>query len=86
MSNTNNFQVQDLQVDDAVLQIRLQPNGVNQSVSNGFVVQDVLNNQVVEEANIIEIQDGGSVSIITGGLDVTVNEALNVAAIEYASL
>ena len=86
MSNTNNFQVQDLQVDDAVLQIRLQPNGVNQSVSNGFVVQDVLNNQVVEEANIIEIQTGGSVSIITGGLDVTVNEALNVAAIEYASL
>jgi len=86
MSNTNNFQVQDLQVDDALLQIRLQPNVVNQSVSNGFVVQDVLNNQVVEEANIIEIQDGGSVSIITGGLDVTVNEALNVAAIEYASL
>lgn len=83
MSNTNNFQVQDLQVDDAVLQIRLQPNGVNQSVSNGFVVQDVLNNQVVEEANIIEIQTGGGGSIITGGLDVTVNEALNVAAIEY---
>jgi len=83
MSNTNNFQVQDLQVDDAVLQIQLQPNGTNQSVSNGFVVQDVLNNQVVEEANIIEIQTGGGGSIITGGLDVTVNEALNVAAIEY---
>jgi len=83
MSNTNNFQVQDLQVDDAVLQIRLQPNGTNKSVSNGFVVQDVLNNQVVEEANIIEIQTGGGGSIITGGLDVTVNEALNVAAIEY---
>jgi hypothetical protein len=83
MSNTNNFQVQDLQVDDAVLQIRLQPNGTNKSVSNGFVVQDVLNNQVVEEANIIDIQNGGGGSIITGGLDVTVNEALNVAAIEY---
>lgn len=84
-TNTNNFHVQDLEVEDAVLQIQLQPIP-NESVNNsGFVVQNILNDQSVEEAIIAEIPNGGGGSIISGGVNATINEVLNSAAINYVA-